>query len=181
MSASTPINSPEWEAQVEALVAKSTEKMKVLIHEKEELQSKIYKMTHLMQQEEKLKDTLRERIKICQEDTNQQLKDKLDFETGIQKRAEELKKLNEEIAKTRDKVQESEKNYNQEINTTTEKNEKNDSDRKLATAKDMEELENNQREKAELTKNYEMLCQELQHLQVFLYKFTKYCRLHYTK
>ena len=67
--------------------------MKELTKEKDELQSKIYKMNHTLQQEEKIKDTIRERNKQIQEEINQQLKAKFGCETTIMKQTEELRKL----------------------------------------------------------------------------------------
>ena len=159
-------NTAEWEAQVETIIEKSTEKMKEQTRERDELQSKIFKLTLMLQQEEKIKDTIRERTKQTHDETGHQLKARLDYETDILKRTEELKKLCEDVRGMREKVEVTGQNFDKEVSDATIRNARNEDERKRGCEKESIELAIVQQEKEKLSKEYEVISQELQALQV---------------
>lgn len=155
-----------WESQIETLMEKSTEKLKTLTKEKSELQNKVYKLGQVLQQEEKVKDSIRERVRQVQEEINRQLKAKFDNETEILRHTEEMAKLDDDLKKMHEKLQSTDANYSNEVVTASTTNDRNGESRQHDTEKDGAGLAAVQQEREMLTKVHEQLCQEFQALQV---------------
>jgi len=156
----------EWEAKLEIIVEKSSEKIKNLIMEKEELYNRMHKMNSTFKQDQMIIDTLKDKLQRLQDETVKQLREKSESQLQIDKKKEENAKLAENIKDMEKKLQESAKSYEQEYNAVKVVHEKNEQDRKQALNQDLVELHKQELEKQDLLIQKEMLAQELEELQV---------------
>lgn len=158
----------EWESQVNQIVEKSSEKIKALTKEKEEIQSLIYKLHHMLQQEEEEKETIRNKSKEIRADINNQKKNNFELVTNIQKLNDELKKINEEIRKAKENQNRSDENFKREIDQNTTKNKQNEDQRERELEKENEELQMLLKENFEQENLLVKYTTELNELQVIL-------------
>ena len=159
---------PQLEERVEAVVIKSREKVKELLQEKEELESKIKVMYKELKEETEKKAKVSERIRKVKEEIAQEAKDTLESENKISTLIELNNCYQRDIKEMKDGIEDANKKYDEEMINISDQYEQNEMARKRSIEETEGRLEKVKEEHNELKEEYEYLSKEYQRLELVL-------------
>lgn len=165
----------QLDERIEAVVAKSRERLKELLEEKGELESRIGALSGELQQEAKKKSAVSERIRGLQQEIAQEAQETLECEAQITAQLNQHTNYQTEITDIRNEIEDISKKYDEEIITINKQYEHNETLRKEDIEEKFKSLKEVEEENDGLREEYEMLSKELQRLEVIFSRESSWC------